>query len=234
MRSVTDAEIVSWIGRLGAVGAEHIEARFGIERDIAHKRLACLQWEGVLGCAKRPGDSQALYWASKTGLSQCGLERLGVWECGPLGFDDALQVAQTAVELMRDLPEWQVLSSREISAIEADSGEPFASVRIFEDGCWTTHSPALVLCSPLARVVPVEVQPRLGTTSSLLAICRGWVRARHISRVYWLTQPSPALAVRRAVRSARASDRIMVLDLHDISLLVASECAREEASDALD
>ncbi len=231
MRSVTDAEIVSWIGRLGASGAEHVAARFGIEPDVAHKRLAWLRRDGVLGCAKRPSDSQVLYWASKTGLSQCGLERLGVWECGALGFDDVLQVAQTAVELMCGLPEWQVLSSREISAIEADSGEPFASVQILEDGRWKAHSPALALCSPLARVVPVEVQPHLGTTSSLAAICRGWVQAGHISRVYWLTQPRPALAVRRAVRSARASDRIMVLDLHDISLLVASECAREEASD---
>jgi hypothetical protein len=233
MRSVTDAEIVSWIGRLGASGAEHVAARFGIELDVAHKRLVCLRRDGVLRCAKRPGDSQVLYWASKTGLSQCGLERLGAWECGALGFDDVLQVAQTAVALMRGLPEWQVLSSREISAIETDSGEPFASVRILEDGRWKTHSPALVLCSPLARVVPVEVQPRVGTPSSLLAICRGWARTDRISRVYWLTQPKPALAVRRAVRSARASDRIMVLDLHDISLLVASECAREEAGDVI-
>ena len=103
---------------------------------------------------------------------------------------------------MCGLPDWQVLTAREIAAIEAASGEPYASARVSQDGRWTAHLPALALCSPLARVVPVEVQPRLGTVASLLSVCRGWARARHVSRVYWLTQPRPGLAVRRAVESA--------------------------------
>ena len=233
MRTVTDAEIVGWIGRLGAVGVEHVATGFEMERGVARERLVCLQKAGVLGSAERRDDRRSLYWASTAGLSECGLDRLGSWPYVLQGFDHAWQTAQVAVELMRGLPEWGVLSAREIAAIEADSGEPFASVRIGEAGHRMAHLPALVLCSPLARVVPVEVEPRLGTASSLLSVCRGWARARHVSRVYWLAQVGPGLAVHRAVRDARASDRVTVLELDDVSLLVASECAREDASDAL-
>jgi hypothetical protein len=233
MRSVTDAEIVSWIGRLGSVGVEHVAAWFGMDGSVAHKRLASLQRDGLLGYGERRDNHRCLYWASTAGLSQCGLDRLSLWPCVPQEFDHAWQIAQVAVELMRGLPEWEVLSAREIAAIEADSGERFASIGIGEAGCRTTHFPALALCSPLARVVPVEVEPQPGTASSLLSVCRGWARARHVNRVYWLTQVGPGLAVRRAVRDAYASDRVTVLQLDDIPLLVASECAIEEASDVL-
>jgi hypothetical protein len=39
--------------------------------------------------------------------------------------------------------------------------------------------------------------------------------------------------VRRAAREALATDRVTVLGFDDISLLVASECAREEANNDL-
>ncbi len=229
MQSVADVEIVDWIGRLGAASVEHVAARFGLEQDDVRERLSCLQQDGLLGYTQRRDDHRVLYWASTRGLSRCGLDRLDLWQSNPLGFDDALRIAQVAAELARGLPDWQVLSAREIAAIEAASGEPYASARVSQDGRWTTHLPALVLSSPLARVIPVEVQPRLGTVSSLLAVCRGWARARHVSRVYWLAQHRPGLAVRRAVREALATDRVMVLGLDDVPLLVA----REEAIDAL-
>jgi hypothetical protein len=233
MRSVTDAEIVGWVSRLGAVGSEHVAAWFEIEQDEARQRLVHLEQGRLLGCAKRQDDSRVLYWASRTGLSECGFQHLGVWDGGAFSIEDTLHVAQAAVELMRGLPDWQVLSAREIAAIEAVSGEPFASVQVSGEGRWKTHRPTFVLCSPSARVVPVEVHPGMASVSSLRATCRGWARARDVGRVYWLAHYTPSLAVRRAVHEARASERIMVLDLRDISLLLASECAREEASDVL-
>jgi hypothetical protein len=233
MRTVSDREIVEWIGRLGAAGTEHVAARFELDRRAVEERLVSLQreelLEGAEGSARR-----GMYWASATGLAGCGLERLGGWQDGHLeGFEHAWQVAQVAVELMHGLPDWSVLSAREIAAIEAESGERFASVDVGFGGLRRVHVPTLVLSSPGARIVPVEVQPALGMDSSLLSICRSWGRARHVNRVYWLAELGPGRAVRRIARKALATDRITVLGLDDVPLLVASEAAREEANDAL-
>jgi hypothetical protein len=233
MRTGIDAEIVCWIGRLGAASAEHVATRFGIDRCVARERLASLHQEGMLERAEGPDAHHGLYWASAAGLRCFGLERFGVWREGPEGVEHAWLVAQVAVQLERGLPDWDVLSAREIVAIEADSGEQFASVRVGERGRWSVHVPAFVLASPGTRVVPIEVQLPLGSESALVSICRGWTRANHVGRVYWLATVGPGRAVRRAARETRATDCVVVLDVEDILLLVTSERAREEISDDL-
>jgi hypothetical protein len=35
MQTHRDAEIVDWIGRLGAAGAEHVMSRFSLSRSVA-------------------------------------------------------------------------------------------------------------------------------------------------------------------------------------------------------
>lgn len=136
------------------------------------------------------------------------------------------------MQLGLGLPDWDVLSAREIVAIEADSGEQFASVCVRGRGHCTVHIPALALESPGGRVVPVEVQPSL-IAGGLVSLCRAWGRAEHFGRVYWLAPVGPGRVVRRAAREARATGRVMVLDVEDIMLLVASERAREEVIDDL-
>jgi hypothetical protein len=126
VRTGMDVEIVCWIGRLGAANAEHVATRFGIDRRVARKRLAALHREGMLERVEGPGASHGLYWASIAGLRCFGLERFGVWREGPEGVEHAWLVAQVAVQLALGLPDWDVLSAREIVAIEADSGEQFA------------------------------------------------------------------------------------------------------------
>ena len=233
MRTFVDAEIVGWIGRLGAAGAQHVAALFEMDPALVRERLECLVSEGRLEQAERP-DGQDLYWASKAGLSEHGLDRLGVWQLDPNDLDHAWTVAGVAVELTLGLIDWDVLSAREVALMDADSGELFASVRVGEDGQRTTRVPALVLCSPLGRAVPIEIEPSRDTAwSSLVSICRGWASARHVNRVYWLARTGPGLRVRRAVREAHASDRVTVLGLDDVALLTASEAAQEDAIDAL-
>jgi len=233
MRTGIDVEIVCWIGRFGAASAEHVAERFGIDRSAARERLVSLGQEGLLERFERPDASHGLYWASKAGLRCFGLERFGVWREGPEGVEYAWLIAEIAVQLERALPDWIVLSAREIVAIEADSGKQFASVRVGERGHWRMHVPALALESPSDRIVPVEVQQSSGGESGLVAVCRGWRRAEHVGRVYWLSPVGPARAVRSAAREARATERVMVLDLRDMMVLVASERAREEVKDDL-
>ncbi len=233
MRTGIDGEIVCWIGRFGAASAEHVAERFGIDRSVAREWLVSLTQEGMLERFERPDAAHGLYWASEAGLRCFGLERFGVWREGPDGVEYAWLITQVAVQLERALPDWIVLSAREIIAIEADSGEQFASVRVGKRGHRTVHVPALALESPCDRIVPVEVQASCGGESGLVALCRAWRRAELVGRVYWLSPVGPARAVRRAAREAHATDRVMVLDLRDIMVLVASERAREEVSDDL-
>ncbi len=48
MKTKKDAEIVGWIGRVGAAGAEHVMGRFGISRTRAYACLSRLVASGLL------------------------------------------------------------------------------------------------------------------------------------------------------------------------------------------
>jgi len=81
-----DAEVVSWLGRIGAASAEHVMARFGMGRSWAYARLSRLVGDGLLEqkqlLYRRPG----LYVASAEGLRWTLQERLGVYRLGPAAF----------------------------------------------------------------------------------------------------------------------------------------------------
>ena len=70
----------------------------------------------------------------------------------------------------------------------------------------------------------VEVELSVKAPRRLSVICRGYARARHIERVYYLAAPAAARAVARAVGNVRAQERVMVLALEDIGALVV--CSR--------
>jgi hypothetical protein len=232
MQTGRDAEIVGWVGRIGAAGAEDVMARFGMGRSWAYARLGRLVGDGLLEqkslLYRRPG----LYVASAEGLRWCGLERLGVYRVGPGGFQHAQQVAAMAVALHAGLPGWEVLSEREIRVAESDTDELVASAKVGElpGGRRALHRPDLATISPGGRVVAVEVELSVKAPRRLAVICRGYARARHIERVYYLAAPAPARAVTRAVAEERAENRITILPLGDIGALIRIECG--EASDA--
>jgi DNA-binding IclR family transcriptional regulator len=48
MQTEKDAEIVGWVGRVGAAGAEDVMARFGMGRSWAYARLGRLVRDGLL------------------------------------------------------------------------------------------------------------------------------------------------------------------------------------------
>jgi hypothetical protein len=218
-----DAEIVSWIGCLGAAGAEHVMARFGMGRSWAYARLSGLVVGGLLEQRTLLYRQPGLYLATAEGLRWRGLERLGVYRVGPGGFLHAQEVASAAVALHRALPGWEVHSEREIRVQEADAGELVASVSLGElpGGRSALHRPDLALLSPGGRVAAVEVDLSVKAPRRLAAICRGWARARHISAVYYLAPPPAARAVERAVAETRSEDRILVLPLGEPEALSA-------------
>ncbi len=72
----------------------------------------------------------------------------------------------------------------------------------------------------IGRIGPVGVEHVAGR----FEICRGWARARHIDRVYYLATPKTARAVKRAASAANAADHVRVLALDDIPTLAEEVC----------
>ena len=231
MQTQKDAEIVSWIGRIGAASAEHVMARFAMRRSWAYARLSTLVRDGLLEQRNLLYRQPGLYVATAEGLRWTFLERLGVFRVGPGGFQHATELAATAVTLHGALPGWELLSDREIRVTESDSGELVASASLGElpGGRAALHRPDLALIDPEGHVLSVEIELSVKAPRRLQAICRSYARARHVSHVYYLATPPPARAVARAVAETRSEDRITVLALEDVAALAAAE--RREASD---
>jgi hypothetical protein len=232
MQTEKDAEIVDWIGRIGAAGAEHVMARFDMGRSWCYARLRILVADGLLVQRTLLYRQPGLYLATAEGLRWQGLQRLGVYRVGPGGFQHAREVASTAVAIHRGLPAWAVWSERQIRAAESDRGEAVVSAKLGElpGGRPALHRPDLALISPASRLLAVEVELSVKAPRRLAAICRGYARARHIDHVYYLLAPPAARALRRAVAETRAQDRISDLALEDVDALVMAE--RQKAADA--
>jgi hypothetical protein len=220
-----DAEIVDWVGRLGAAGAEHVMGRFQMGRSWAYARLASLVADGLLEQKQLLHRQPGLYVATAEGLRWRGLQRLGVHPISVGGFEHSRQVASAAVTLHRGLSGWTILSERELRVVESECTELVASARVGElpGGRPALHRPDLALVSTDHRVLAVEVELSVKAPRRLQAICRGYARARHISDVYYLTNRAAGSAVGRAVVQTRTQDRYTVLALEDAAALVASE-----------
>jgi hypothetical protein len=216
MQTEKDAEIVGWVGRLGAAGAEHVMGRFGMGRSWAYARLSSMVASGLLEQRTLLYRQPGLYIATADGLRWRGLERLGTYRVSPGGFQHAQQVAAAAVALHRSLPaEWEILSEREIRVHESDEDELLASAKLGElpGGRPALHRPDLALLTPAGSTVVVEVELSVKAPRRLAAICTAWARARHISAVYYLAPPTVARAVQRAIAETRTEDRIVVLPI---------------------
>jgi hypothetical protein len=231
MYTERDAEIVAWIGRLGAAGAEHVMERFAMGQSWAYARLCRLVAGGLLEQRTLLHRQPGLYIATSEGLRWCGLARLGVYRVGPGGFAHAREVASAAVALQRGFPTWRVLSEREIRREEAGSGESLASAKVGElpGGRPVLHRPDLAAASPDGRVIALEVELSAKAPRRLAAICRGWARARHVEAVYYLVAPGVEGALQRAIKQTRSGDRITVISLAETRKLSGLE--RGEAVD---
>ena len=223
MQTERDLEIVGWVGRLGAAGAEHVMERFGMGRSWCYERLGPLVAEGLLAQRVLLHRQPGLYLATAEGLRWAGLERLGVYRLSPGRFQHAREVATAAVALHKVLPDWRLRSEREIR-VEEQPGGLAASAKVGElQGQPILHRPDLAVVSPDGRVVVVEVELSIKTPRRLEAICRGYARARHIDHTFYLALPGPAKAVEKAVKATRSEDRITVVPLGEPQALAVVE-----------
>jgi hypothetical protein len=233
MQTDRDAQMVAWLGRIGAAGGEHVSELFGIYISTAYARLRSLKAGGLVEHYPLLHRQAGLYAATRSGLRWQGLGRLSVCRPTPATFTHIWQVATVAVALQRQLPGWQILGEREIRVHEADEKELIASAQVGRTETRPLlHRPDLALVSPSGSVAAVEIELSVKHPARLEKICRGWTRARHTAHVYYLAQPGPARRVRRAADAVRATDLITVLPLEDVAGIAARELAREEAREA--
>jgi hypothetical protein len=226
MQTQKDAQIVGWLGRIGAASAEHVMVRFGMGRSWAYGRLSSLVSGGLLEQRTLLYRQPGLYIATAEGLRWTFLERLGVYRVGPGGVQHATELAAAAVALHGAFPGGELLSERELRVTESDEGKLIASVRLGElpGGRPALHRPDLALLGPDGRALSIEIELSIKAPRRLQAICRAYARARHVGHVYYLATPPAARAVSRAVAETRSQDRITVLALDDVGSLAVAEC----------
>jgi hypothetical protein len=225
MQTQRDAEIVGWLGRIGAASAEHVMARFGMGRSWVYARLRVLVRDGLLEHKQLLYRAPGLYIATAEGLRWTRLERLGVYRLGPGAVQHATELARAAVAVHRALPDRGQLTEREIRIDESERAELVASANLGElaGGRPALHRPDLALLAQDERTVAIEVELSIKSPRRLQAICRAYARARHLDHVYYLATAPAARAVSRAVDETRAGERITVLALEDVAGLVAAE-----------
>lgn len=225
MKRELDFEIVDWIGRLGAAGIDHVREHFGISRKWAQNRIQTLVTGGLLVQRRILIQRPALYAATRKGLRWCRLDELRVRRVCATQFEHEWQIADAAVALTAGLPDWRVLSEREIRWHERERRELLASARVGSRGgdVPALHRPDLALLSPAGRVVAIEVELSVKVPPALLTICNGWARARHVDAVYYLASPHAARAVGRAVKKTRAEDWITILPLRQTAEVLRLE-----------
>lgn len=221
-----DAQIVAWLGRLGAASAQHVSERFGISVSTAYLRLRALTADGLVEHRKVLHGWPGMYTATKKGLRWQRIDRLRVFHLSPAGFEHAWQMASAAVALQRELPGWQLLSEREVGLLRRQSKELVAWATVGGAGS-QYHRPDLALISPSGRVIAVEVELTPKDQRRLNTICRAWARARHVEHVYYLATDRAAQAVSRAVKAIHGDDRITVLALHEVARLAELEQDKE-------
>jgi hypothetical protein len=219
MQTERDAEIVRWLGRIGAASAENVMARFHMGRSWAYDRLSRLVRDGLLEQKTLLHRQPGLYIATAEGLRWTLQERLGVYRVSAGGFAHAAELANVAVEFFLALPQWGQMSERELRIAEGDEGKLLASVKLGElpGGRPALHRPDLALIGRDNRVLAIEVELSIKAPRRLQAICRAYARARHLAHVYYLATPAVARAVCRAVAEVRAEDRVAVLALDDVA-----------------
>ena len=208
-----DFEIIEWLSRIGAATANHVTERLAMNGTQACARLSRLALDGLLDDRRLLYGQPALYIATDAGLRMCGLEALGTYRFNSGGFAHARHVASAAIAVHRSFPEMQVLSEREIRVLELELGRPIASVALGELGDGDVHRPNLAAIALDGLATAIEVELFVRPSQRLVALCAGWMRARHVDAVYYLAPAAAARALAHAIRRAHAEERVFIVGL---------------------
>ena len=202
-----DMAIAEWIGRHGAVRAEHVMIRFSIGRTATYRRLHELVDFGLIRRHRLLYNDGGLLTATAEGLQCAGLDRLGPTRISLALVPHMIASAALAAEVEPRLDGQTLLSDREHRAAENAAGEPIASAIVGRqsDGREGLHRPDFALIGQDGQhITAVEVELTLKNRTRLERILRGYLRNQNVSVVRYHAAEPIADAVRRAARAVGA------------------------------
>lgn len=208
--------IAEWIGRQGAVRAEHVMTRFSMGRTATYRRLHELVEFGLVRRHRVLYNDGGLLTATAEGLRCACLDRLTPVRVGLALVPHMIASAALAAELEPKLGEETLLTDREHRAAENAAGEPIASAILgtHRNGHGRLHRPDFALVGrDSARVVAVEVELTLKNRTRLERILRGYLRNQNVSMVRYHAAQPIAEAVTRAARAAGADSMVELAPL---------------------
>lgn len=201
MLTERDMTIAAWIGRQGAVRAEHVMTRFSIGRTATYRRLHELVEFGLVRRHRLLYNDGGLLTATAEGLRWAGLDRLAPVRISLALVPHMIASAALAAELEPTLTAERLLSDREHRAAENVAGEPIASAIVGKqsDGRPGLHRPDFALITLGGQqVTAVEVELTLKNRTRLQRILRGYLRNQNVTVVRYHAAPPIADAVTRA------------------------------------
>ena len=208
-----DREIVRWIGRHGAVQAQHVMTRFSIGRTAAYRRLHELVEYGLIRRHRLLYNDAGLLTATPDGLRWAALQRLSPARISLALLPHTIASAALAALLEPDLTDQTLLSDREHRAAERTAAQPLASA-IMSSGrsdLGALHRPDLVLIGASGEpMTAIEIELTLKTKARLERILRGYLRNRNLATVRYYASPQIAKAVEQAAR-ATGADAVLEL-----------------------
>lgn len=199
--------IAVWIGRQGAVRAEHVMTRFSMGRTATYRRLHELVDFGLVRRHRLLYNDGGLLTATAEGLRCAGLDRLTLARISLAMVPHMIASAALAAELEPQLHGGTLLSDREHRAAENAAGEPIASaiIGIHQTGHQGLHRPDFALVRRDGdEIVAIEVELTLKNRPRLERILRGYLRNQNVTKVRYHTSQPIADAVRRAARAVGA------------------------------
>ena len=187
MLTERDITIAEWIGRQGAVRAEHVMTRFSIGRTATYRRLHELVEFGLLRRHRLLYNDGGLLTATAEGLRCAGLDRLAPARISLALVPHMIASAALAAELEPRLVARTLLSDREHRAAENAAGAPIASAivgrRRAMDAKDSTGRTSRSSSETVGDVVAVEVELTLKNRTRLERILRGYLRNQNVSVV---------------------------------------------------
>lgn len=211
--------IVRWAARMGAVTADAVAERAGISAASASARMRAATQQGLLSASRPLSRRPALYAITRAGVRACGEHGLEPCEVSAANAEHLIACATIAARLERRLPSAYIAGERELRREERERRSSVASAKLLRAGEHVLHRPDLVIWDERDGTLPIAVEVELTVKARrrLTAICTAWARCRQVAGVIYLVSGRSEGAVKRAVQSAGAEQRIAILPLEALA-----------------
>ena len=187
----------------------------------ARGRLAAAEQDGTMRSWRLVRGEPALYTVTRKGMRAAEVTGLNPGRVSPGGTRHAVACCAAAASLAGRFDGHAVLGEPAVRRAERERCRPYAVFDAPSGPARTRagHRPDLLLVSRAGRgelPVAVEVELTVKAPERLAGICRAWARSREVSGVLYLATAEVLPPLARAVESARAGERLIVLALEAI------------------